>query len=168
MERKNIGFIIASMVVYILLQMILFRNLAVFDLAFCYIYISAILLLPLNFDKVWLLLYAFLLGVAVDILYDSLGIHAMACVFIAYTRRFVLKILRLLGSYDENVRPRISQLGLVWFLGYALVLIGLHHTALFALESSNFSLFFSLFPQLVASIFFTLFMMILFQYLFYN
>ena len=51
-----------------------------------YIYPLFLLLLPIRLQKVALLAIAFLVGISIDMFYDSAGVHAAASVFTAYFR----------------------------------------------------------------------------------
>src|SRR5210317_1682358 len=58
-----------------------------------FIYPLFLMLLPLRTPLSLLLLIGFFIGLSVDAVYDSLGIHASASVFMAYMRPRTLKWL---------------------------------------------------------------------------
>ena len=68
--------------VYVLLQVLLLRNLVLFNSAFCFLYIAFILLLPIEWNSLVLMVIGFFLGFTIDIFYDSMGLHAMATVVV--------------------------------------------------------------------------------------
>ena len=168
MRQINWLLVIWVFFLYLFLQAIFFRNFVLFHSAFCYIYVSAILLLPLSFDRVVSLIYAFLLGMGVDILYDSLGVHSAACVLVAYLRKFVIRLLTPSAGYDEDIHPSLKLLGFKWFFLYTGLLVFFQVLLIFLLESSYISLFLSLTYQMIATFVFTICMIIVFQYLFYR
>ncbi|MEJ0029818.1 MAG: rod shape-determining protein MreD [Bacteroidota bacterium] len=73
---------------YVIAQVVLFKRLVLFDTSFCFLYVAFILLLPVETNNLLLMLLAFFLGFTIDIFYDSLGIHALALVTVAYLRNY--------------------------------------------------------------------------------
>lgn len=81
------------------------------------IYPVAILLLPIDLQRVYVLLLAFGLGISVDLFYNSPGLHAGAVVFMAYLRPYVLKWLEPRGGYSVNY-PGLGNMEFTWMLLY--------------------------------------------------
>jgi len=75
------------------------------------------------------------LGLSIDIFGDSGGIHAAACVFIAYIRPAILKF-SLGVSYEYNV-IRINNIDVRQRIIYISLMVFLHHIVLFLLEIFN-------------------------------
>lgn len=157
-----------SFAAYMLLQVILFRNVVLFDTAFCFIYIGALLMLPFDTGRLPAMLLGFICGLVVDIFYDSLGIHAAACVFMMYLRPYWINLITPRGGYENISMPRIKPLGNQWFATYALALVFAHHLVLFFVEVGSFHLFFFTLSKVVASTLLTFLMLVIFQYLFYS
>lgn len=97
-----------------------------------------ILLLPLRTPKPAVMLLAFLLGITIDIFYDSPGIHASASVFIGFARSFVLKQLEPRGGYNVNFSPTRQRMGIEWFLRYASIMMAAHLFFYFSVEAFTF------------------------------
>lgn len=150
---------------YLLLQVLLLKNLVLFNVAFCFFYVAFILLLPLETNPLSLLVVSFLMGFFVDVFYDSLGIHTAACVGVAYIRKYWLAAITPQGGYDAGASPAIAASGLQWFIVYALPLLFVHHAALFFIEAAGFGLFWHSMLKIIGSVLFTLTLMVLFQYL---
>lgn len=168
MNDRGIVGQVASFFVYLLLQVLLMKNVALFGLAFCFIYLSFILLLPFETSRMRLLLTAFALGFCTDVFYDTGGLHAAACVITGFVRPFVLQTIVPSGGYDASMRPWASIMGMRWFITYCLLMITLHGFALFAVEALAFSLLPSAITKAVASAVLTTAVMYLFQLLFYK
>ncbi|MCU0418934.1 MAG: Rod shape-determining protein MreD [Cyclobacteriaceae bacterium] len=156
---------IISFFAYLLLQVLLLKNLVLFNVAFCFFYVAFILLLPLETNSLSLLVVSFLMGFLVDVFYDSLGIHTAACVLVAYLRKYWLAAITPQGGYDAGASPAIAASGLQWFIVYALPLLFVHHAALFFIEAAGFGLFWHSMLKIIGSVLFTLTLMVLFQYL---
>ena len=151
--------------VYVLVQVVLLRNLVLLNSAFCFLYIAFILLLPIELNTLALMVIGFVMGFAIDIFYDSMGLHAMATVLVAYLRNYWMATITPQGGYDSGSSATISSNGLQWFIVYALPLVFLHHLVLFFVEASGFELFWYTMLKIVASLMFTMTVVILLQYL---
>lgn len=125
-------------------------------------------MLPFETPKVLSLIIAFLLGIAIDMFYDTMGMHAAASVFMAFARPGVLKIFSPRDGYENETKPTIKYLGISWFLSYSSTLIVLHHLVLFYTEIFNFSEFFSTLLRVIISSIFTLLLVVISQYFFYH
>lgn len=167
MKTKNIFLIFLYFILFFAAQILIFRNVALFNFAFCFIYIGFIILLPIEFPVMLILLISFFYGLMVDIFYDTMGIHTAATVLIAYMRSYIINLLTPRGGYDTSTEISIPSLGLQWFATYALILIAIHHFSLFLVESWGMSVALRMIGKTVLSSIFTLVVLILFQYLFY-
>lgn len=151
--------------VYLILQVVLLKNLVLFNTSFCFLYVAFILLLPVEMGNLLLMLIAFLLGISVDIFYNSLGLHTIALVLLAYLRNYWLATITPQGGYDIGTPPTLAANGLQWFLVYTLPLVFVHHLVLFFVEASGFTLFWYTMLKAVSSLLFTMAVMLLLQYL---
>jgi len=153
-----------SFILLIGIQVTVFKNLALYDIAFCFIYIGFLLLLPIEFNRLVLLVLGFIAGFMVDIFYDSLGIHAAASVLLVYIRPYWINFLTPQGGYDIGGDPTLKQMNAVWFISYAFPLILIHHFAIFYIEG-GFSLFFFTLVKVILSAVFTFVVLVLVQLL---
>jgi len=157
-----------SFFIYWLLQVLFFRNVALFDTAFCFVYVGFLLLLPIEISLTVLLLLGFAMGLVVDVFYDTAGVHAATMVIIAFLRPSILQFLRPSGGYESIEKPTLSKLGFSWFIIYAGSTLLLHHSILFLIQGSNFSFWISNFFVILASTVLSLFVLIIGQFLFYR
>src|SRR5690606_17607325 len=82
-------------------------------------------------------LCCFLLGFSIDIFSDSGGVHAAACLVIAYLRPMMMRFVFGL-SYDYyNIKIEKTHFG--QRLNYLLILILTHHLIIFSLEIISFA-----------------------------
>jgi len=102
-----------------------------------YIYILFIALFPVKNNRIVLLLLSFLLGVTIDMFLDTGGIHAGACVFIAYVRPIILK--SSFGMIYEHQTIRFDSVEFGSKLTYFTLFTLLHHIVLFSLEIFSIS-----------------------------
>jgi len=160
-----IGF---SFAVLFLLQVLVFKKIVLFNTAFCFIYIAFILLLPTDTNPLVLLLAAFGVGLLIDIFYDHQGMHAAASVAVAYLRNYWLAALTPQGGYDSGVAPAVGSNGFGWFVSYAGPLLFLHHLILFFIDAGGFTLVWLPLAKALASTLFTLVVLIIHQYIFFQ
>lgn len=166
-SSKVIVYVI-SFFAYILLQSMILQNVVLFDSAFCFLYVAFILLLPVDMSVLALMALGFITGFTVDIFYNSMGIHASACVFIMFIRNYWLNLITPQGGYDSGAMPSIELNGWQWFFGYALPLVLVHHLILFFVEAFGFGLFgFTLWKALLSTIF-TMVIILIVQFIFYK
>lgn len=150
------------------IQVLVIKNIELGRFINPFIYVLFIIGLPFETPK-WLLLFsAFAMGITVDLFYDTAGMHAAACVFIAYLRPGLLKLFSPRDGYEFGTQPTIQYLGIPWFLSYSGILILLHHLILFYIEVFRFSEFFSTFFRVIVSSVFTILLVVISQYLFHR
>jgi hypothetical protein len=165
MSRVSIIQII-SFFVYLFYQVLILKNIVLFHSAFCFLYIAFLLLLPVESNQMFLMFLGFILGFSIDVFYDSLGLHALACVSIMYLRNYWLNLVTPQGGYDSNAIPSLSMNGMQWFVVYALPMIFLHHTILFFTEAGGFDVFWFTMLKITVSTLFTLVAILIAQFLF--
>ncbi len=132
-----------------------------------YIYILFVMLLPLNSPRYIVLPLAFILGLTVDVFSNSLGIHAAATTFVAYVRPLVN---RSVSTHDEDRSdyPGMKYNGFSWFLYYTIIMVLLHHSVLFFLEIFTFADFFQTLYRIVLSSLFSIFIIVLSQFVIFR
>jgi hypothetical protein len=156
---------IIAFFIYWLIQVLFVKNLEVWNIAFCFVYISFILFLPITINHLLLMGLSFLMGFLVDIFYDTLGIQSAACVAIAYLRPY---LLTLLTDKNELFEISIRQNGLGWFVRYTFTLTFIHHLLIFFIQQFNFKLLGDTILKVLASTLFTGIVIVILQYLFYS
>ncbi len=165
MNRINIIQVI-SFFVYLLYQVLILKNIVLFNTAFCFLYVAYLLFLPVETNPMFLMLAGFLMGFAVDIFYDSLGLHAFSCVLVMYVRNYWLTLITPQGGYDVGTTPSIAINGIQWFLVYTIPLVFLHHAFLFFVEAGGFDMFWFTLWKIITSTIFTTVVTVIVQFLF--
>jgi hypothetical protein len=151
--------------VYVLVQVMLLKDLVLFDSAFCFLYVAFILLLPFELSTMMTIVIGFFTGFTIDVFYDSMGLHAFATVLIGYLRNYWLSIITPQGGYESGNSPTIAANGVQWFLVYAIPLVFIHHFVLFFLEASGFEMFWYTMLKIISSMFFTMIVIVFLQFL---
>jgi len=138
-------------VVLILFQVLVMDNVMINGYMIPYIYILFILLMPFETPRWIQLLSGFALGLAMDLFTGTLGMHTAACVLAAFVRPYLLDLLASRDGYDPDSFPRVHYYGFFWFLKYTLLIVVIHHLALFYLEVFQLKHFFSTLLRVILS-----------------
>jgi len=149
----------------VILQVLILNNIELSGFINPYFYILFILLLPFETPKWLLLVSSFALGFSIDLFSHTLGMHAFACVFVAYLRPYLLKVIAPREGYDAGTTPGVRYFGLDWFMKYAIIIVFAHHFTLFFIETFKFHQFFSTLFRVILSSIFTLIIIFLSQLL---
>jgi len=157
---------IIRFVVLLFLQVLILDNINFGGYVNPYLYVYFILLLPFEIPG-WLLLFSsFALGFGIDIFAATLGMHTAASVLMAFSRPIVIKSISSSKEYEAGIQPSISDLGFRWFFTYTIILVFIHHFALFYLEVFRFTNFFNTLGKIIYSVIFTVILVVITQYLF--
>jgi len=104
-----------------------------------YLYYLFILWLPFSISRLGLLSVAFLTGLILDYFMVTPGLHAAACVLIAYVRPFLINVLTPKDITGFNYRePSAIAMGWTPFTVYVFILTLLHHGYMLFLEWLDF------------------------------
>ncbi|MFK8039710.1 MAG: hypothetical protein AB8B74_15570 [Crocinitomicaceae bacterium] len=152
----------------VLLQGLVVNNLQIGVYAYPMIYILAILVLPFEFGIIATLGIAIVLGVFMDALSDTFGLHTSATVFIAYSRPMILKVLKPRDGYELALMPTIHDMGILWFSAYFSIAIVVHHIWFFILEIFRFDLIGLIALKIIVSSFLSFCILFGLQYLLYK
>ena len=107
-----------------------------------YLYFLFIIWLPFSINRVALMFVGFLLGVTLDYLTGTPGLHAAPCVLIAFIRPFLLSLLMPQESTEQSyTEPSIKSMGWAPYGLYALLLTLVHHFYLVLIEWLQFGNF---------------------------
>ena len=137
--------------VVVLFQVLVMDNVMINGYMNPYIYLLFILLLPFETPRWLLLLSGFALGLTMDLFTGTLGMHTAATVLAAFVRPYLLNLLASRDGYEPETFPRIHYYGFLWFLKYTLLLVLIHHLALFYLEVFQLKYFFSTLLRVILS-----------------
>lgn len=106
------------------------------------LYFLFILWLPFSLGRLGLLLVGLVTGLTLDYFKQTPGLHAAACVLIAYARPFIITILTPKDTTEFNYRePSPAGMGWAPYFVYVFILTLLHHTYYTLLQWLQFGTF---------------------------
>jgi hypothetical protein len=122
---------------FVFIQVLILNNINFLGYINPYLYVLFILLYPFNGNQSFFLILAFLLGLSIDLFEDSGGVHAAACVVIAFIRPNLLRFSFGISYDHQNLRLSTTPFGAR--LSYIFISILIHHFILFFLEMFSLS-----------------------------
>lgn len=122
----------------VLLQVLILNNMHIAGCATPFLYVYLILKFESDTSRNALMLWAFFLGLTVDIFSDTPGMNASAAVLLAFMRPV---LLRLFTPRDmvESIVPAIRTMGMSPFLKYVSAGVLIHHSMLLLIEFFSLS-----------------------------
>lgn len=117
-----------------------------------YLYFLFLLWLPFSISRLGLLVVGFFYGLLLDYFMQQPGLHAAACLLVAYLRPFLITLLIPKDSADFNyTEPSPKSLGWAPYAVYVLVLSLLHHSYLTFLQWLQFGTFLGFLIKVLAT-----------------
>lgn len=152
---------IGIFIMLLFLQVLLFDNLHWLGLVHPFIYIWAIILLPIELPRWLQMLIGAAIGMVMDLFTHAPGIHMAGCVMIAYLRPLLVAgvvqdIDRLKGAVTSDT------IGMGNWMRILAILVAVHHIIVFMLEAFTFAHFgFTLLQIILSGVFsYTLILML--------
>jgi rod shape-determining protein MreD len=121
----------------ILLQVLILNNIHIGGFATPYLYVYFILKLSSDTPRNQLLVWAFCIGLVIDIFGNTPGMNAAAFVLMAFVRPTFLRLFTPRDTYDSFI-PSKAVMSKSPYLRYLIVCVLIHHTALLTIESFSF------------------------------
>ncbi|MEN9908449.1 MAG: hypothetical protein RLZZ540_1598 [Bacteroidota bacterium] len=154
---------ILRFILLLALQIVIFNNMTFLGFILPLPYILFIILYPVNSNKSALLFSSFLLGLTMDFFSNSGGIHATACVILAYYRPYLFKFA--FGVSYEYQTIKLNEALTPERFSFILLAVIIHHFTLFILEAFQVSFIFDILIRTLLSTIFTIISCIIIIYL---
>jgi hypothetical protein len=154
---------ITRFVLLLAAQILIFNRIDLFGFINPFPYILFIILYPVNGNKSGLLAASFLLGLLMDMFWNSGGVHAAACIVLAFYRPAIFKFS--FGLSYEYQTVRLNDALTPERFSFLLIAIVLHHFVLFVLEVFKVSFLWDILVRTVLSTIFTIITCIIIIYI---
>lgn len=155
-------------VLFIVLQITLFQQFHLFNISKPFIYLFPILFIPYNAPKVYSLLFAFIVGIVVDVFSYSYGMNAAACVFIAYIKDPFLQLIVGVDEENNYLEPHANVINYTNFLLYIISMTFVHSTLVILLENFTFQSFFMTLFAILVNTLITSLLFVIIEFMFYR
>ncbi|MCR5050349.1 MAG: hypothetical protein K6A36_04625 [Paludibacteraceae bacterium] len=127
-------------VVIMVLQVLLVDQLQLLGVCHPFIYVMCLLLMPITSHRNTEMVIGALAGLVMDVFSNSLGVHIGACIFVMFLRPYVLGML--VTDIDRlNEQVSLRSLGAGALIKYTVILVLIHHLAVFMLAAWSWSHF---------------------------
>nr|WP_314897387.1 rod shape-determining protein MreD [uncultured Flavobacterium sp.] len=150
-------------VLLLAVQIIIFNNMNFLGYISPFPYLLFIILYPVNGNKSGLLIASFFLGLIMDMFSNSGGIHATACLALAYFRPYIFKFS--FGLSYEYQTIKLNDVLTPERFSFILLSVVIHLFTLFLLEAFQLSFFFDILLRTLLSSVFTILICIIIIYL---
>ncbi len=128
---------LALFVVFSLVQVLVFNHIHLFGYATVLFLVYFVVMIPRNYPRWALLLWAFFLGLFVDLFSNTPGMAAGTLTLTAFVQPYLLNLF-VPREAPENMRSAAATMGFDKFTPYAFVLVFLYCTVFFTIEAFSF------------------------------
>jgi rod shape-determining protein MreD len=122
----------------VLVQALLLNHIHICGVATPLLYIYMLLKFPSGMSRNELMLWAFFLGLVVDIFSNTLGMNAFASVALAAVRPYLLQLFTP-RDMPDSIIPSFKTMGPSSFMKYISASVLIHSLVLFIIEIFSFS-----------------------------
>lgn len=145
---------IARFILLLAAQVLIFNRIDLFGFINPFPYVLFIILYPVNGNKTGLLVASFFLGLLMDMFWNSGGVHAAACVVLAYYRPAIFRFS--FGLSYEYQTVKLNDVLTPERFSFILIAVVIHHLVLFVLEVFKVAFLWDILVRTVLSTLFTI------------
>lgn len=121
-------------IIFVLVQALVFNRLEIGFGIQIMIYPLFLILLPFETSILVLLLLAFTMGICIDSISDTYGLHTSSLLLVAYLRPIIFNAFSPREGYDPLKEASVFEMGQRWFVSVFGLLLVIHHFWFFMLE----------------------------------
>lgn len=157
---------IVRFIILLIVQVLICNHIHFLGFLNPYIYLLALLLLPLNLHKSWQYIIAFCTGLIVDLFQMTFGIHAAASLVMMAVRPYLILALNVNKQKLAPEVPLPGRRDFKWLLVYTYLIVLAHQVVVTMIELWSFQRFgYTAITMLVNALFTTLIILCV-EYLF--
>lgn len=128
---------ITGFVVLCLAQALVFNRIHLLDCATPLLYVYFVIIFPHSYSRWAILLWSFMLGLAVDTFSNTPGVASASLTLVGAVQPYFFGLF-VQRDAPEDIAPSVESIGMAKFLFYATVLVLLHCILFFTLETFCF------------------------------
>lgn len=159
----KIGF---RFIFFLLVQVLILNQIEIGGGTQIMIYPLFVLLLPVDMSIFFTLLLSFGLGISIDAMSNTYGLHASSITVVAYFRPIFYKIFAPRDGYEQIPETNLYTMGYTWFIKTFGILLLIHHFWFFILELFKLNEILFILQKTLLSLPISFVICILLQYLF--
>ena len=129
--------LILSFLSFLLVQVLVLNHIHLFNYATPLPYIYILFLVPHNHPKWKLLLWAFSMGICVDMFSNTPGVATTSLTFVAMLYPFLLEWF-IVRENTEDLTPSMKELGVGRYILFVFILVLIYCLLFFTLETFSF------------------------------
>ena len=123
--------------VFVLVQTLVLGHIHLFSCAIPLFYVYFIIMTPRNYPKWALLLWAFFMGLTIDVFFNTPGLAAASLTLVAAVQPYFFELFVPRDSVDD-LTPSLQTIGTQKYTYYAIGLVLLYCVVFFSLEMFSF------------------------------
>lgn len=139
-------------IILIVIQSLVFNQLEIGFGVQLMVYPLFIVLLPFELGITYMLLIAFAMGMAIDSISNTYGLHTSSLLVITYLRPMIFKVFGPREGYDVLKEGNIYEMGTQWFVYVFGLMLLIHHLWFFTLEIFRLDDIFFILQKIVFSL----------------
>lgn len=143
---------ILRFLLFFLMQTLVFNQVEVGFGIHIMVYPLFILMLSTEMNVFALLTLSFFMGLMIDSLSNTFGLHASSAVLIAYFRPQIFKLFAPRDGYDPLIETNFFTMGFSWYLKTFGLILFVHHLWFFSLELFRLDEIFSILRKTFLSV----------------
>ena len=134
-----------------MLQVLVLNQMHIGGYATPFLYIYFVLKIHTRIGRNNLMLWAFALGLLIDMFSNTPGLNVASATCLAFSRSSILRLVTL-RDMDEGFRPSVRSMGLSAFSRYIFLSSSLFCAILFLIDTFSFYHFWDLFFKILSSV----------------
>ncbi len=122
---------------FLLVQVVVLGRIHLFGVATPMLYVYFVIQFPRNHPKLASLLWAFALGLLIDIFYNTPGLTAFSLTALAAVQPYYLELF-LSHDAAEDLKPSVRTIGMTKYSYFVIPLVFVYHILFFSLDQFCF------------------------------
>lgn len=136
---RNILQSILILACLIIVQVLICNHIMLFNVAMIFVFIYVVINLPMDLNTGWLLTWAFVGGLIVDIFSDTPGVNSLASTILAIIKRPAFYAYIPRDDRTKDIEPSLANLGFAVYAKYLFTMVAAYSVLVFTIEYFNFA-----------------------------
>lgn len=134
MSKTVVNFIF-KFILLVLAQVVIFNNIVLFNVAVAFVFIYAIISMPLTWNTNVSTALGFILGLSVDIFSNTLGVCALSSTILAFARKPIFHLYMQNEEDLGGMKPCQRTMGSATYMKYLITMVVIFCLCFFVIEA---------------------------------